>query len=547
MLYLTIDVPLPRRNLQFVGRNRFRTDAIGGERCAGIAGDVAFFQDMQPHHIVFVVDVLDDDFSHFFRVVDAREVADDIAVEQRAVCGLGRCRDDTVGTIALLVDFLVVGIDDSRAIVAEKRQLLLQFLRKPEVVAVEKGDETTFGGPDSHVSRRRGHPNRVVVEKNVNFRVLRGVFLCNFDGIVRRTILDDEQFPVLIGLRKHRLDGRTDKPRCVVHRHYDRHQAHVRNLGFRTFPYRIVLSSHYQIFAAAKVINKMRSKEVISKKIANFVGEISKHQTMRTLFCSILTLFLLVSDGSQMTISAQQPAEYQLVFSDEFNQPNGSRPDPAKWTCHEREPVTWARWISNSPKVAYIKNGSLVCRAIPNKSEPSDTARMLTGAVCTKGKFEFQYGKVEVRMKTNSKAGNFPAAWLFKQYEKGNQYGEIDIVEMFGKRGVASHAAHSKLTFNNPRHGQRNEFQEKTDVTKWHVYGIEWTPEYISWSIDGTIVAHFRKSSNADLLKRGQWSFDFPFYLILNQSVGNGEWGNYGNTRQTYETRFDWIRVWQRK
>lgn len=286
---------------------------------------------------------------------------------------------------------------------------------------------------------------------------------------------------------------------------------------------------------------------VVSQIISNFVSRNFNSMTnMRTFLCSILTAFLIVSDGSQTFVSAQQPAEYKLVFSDEFNLPNGSQPDSLKWVRHEREPVTWARWISNSPKVVYIKNGKLICRAIPNRSEPSDTASMLTGAITTKGKFEFQYGKVEVRMKTNRKGGNFPAAWLFKQHDRNN-YGEIDIIETFGKRGVAAHAAHSKLTFNNPRHGQRNEFQNKLDVTKWHIYGIEWTPEYISWSVDGEIVAHFRKSSNAETLKRGQWSFDYPFYLILNQSVGNGEWGNYGNTRQTYETRFDWIRVWQRK
>ena len=51
-----------------------------------------------------------------------------------------------------------------------------------------------------------------------------------------------------------------------------------------------------------------------------------------------------------------------------------------------------------------------MCKAIPNRHLATDTAQMLTGAVFTKDKFEFRYGKVEVRMKTNRRVGNFPAA-----------------------------------------------------------------------------------------------------------------------------------------
>jgi len=265
---------------------------------------------------------------------------------------------------------------------------------------------------------------------------------------------------------------------------------------------------------------------------------------IRNTICFILLVFFV---GDVPSVKAQeQNEEWQLVFSDEFNQKNGSQPDPAKWNRHMRYKGTWSRWISDSPDVVYIKNGSLVCRAIPNKKELADTAKMLTGAVNTKGKFEFQYGKVEVRMKTNMKEGSFPAAWMAKNNHL-DQYGEIDIVENFGKKVGATHAIHSQLTFNNAKHGQKNSFREDIDATKWHVYGMEWAPTYVRWFVDGTQVAYFEKSKDPELLKKGQWTFDYPFFLILNQSVGNGEYGNYGNTKKRYETRFDWIRVYQKK
>ena len=121
---------------------------------------------------------------------------------------------------------------------------------------------------------------------------------------------------------------------------------------------------------------------------------------------NILNLLLgVIVLSSDTTPLKAQEVEWRLVFSDEFNQPNGSQPDPAKWNRAMRNPSIWARWNSNSDKVVFIKNGSLVCRAIPNKVEPSDTAKMLTGGVNTMNKFEFQYGKVEVRMKTNFTRG----------------------------------------------------------------------------------------------------------------------------------------------
>ena len=135
-----------------------------------------------------------------------------------------------------------------------------------------------------------------------------------------------------------------------------------------------------------------------------------RKELLITICILILALFVL-SMSTDFAGTDQQKDEWQLIFSDEFNQPDGSRPDAAKWSCPARNHSQWNRWISNSSEVAFIKGGSLVCRAIPNKNK-ADTAKMLTGAVESRNKFSFQYGKVEVRMKTNMRVGNFPAAWM---------------------------------------------------------------------------------------------------------------------------------------
>lgn len=58
--------------------------------------------------------------------------------------------------------------------------------------------------------------------------------------------------------------------------------------------------------------------------------------------------------------------KYVLVFSDEFNLPNGSQSDSSKWSRCQRYDSQWNRWISSSKDVVFIKNGTLFCRAIPN-------------------------------------------------------------------------------------------------------------------------------------------------------------------------------------
>ena len=239
--------------------------------------------------------------------------------------------------------------------------------------------------------------------------------------------------------------------------------------------------------------------------------------------------------------------DYKLIFSDEFNLPDGSQPDSTKWKRCRRNPSRWARWISDSKDVVYIKNGKLVCRAIPNKDLKADTAQMLTGAIETMGVFEMKYGKVEVRMRTNAKIGNSPAAWIRNDQRRYKLYSEIDIMESFGKKKEVLHTIHSEYTVNNPKHGEKNLFKSKTNVTKWHIYGIIWTPTEVIWTIDGKETGRYHKSSSSTLLAKHQWTFNQPMFLRLNQSLVYGSVEQNLDTKTTYATEFDWIRVYQKR
>lgn len=173
---------------------------------------------------------------------------------------------------------------------------------------------------------------------------------------------------------------------------------------------------------------------------------------------------------------------------------------------------------------------------------------MLTGSVETQGRFAFKYGKIEVRMKTKRHPGNFPAAWLMPQPPCPNHPdgGEIDIFETIDNENKAHFSLHTRWTYTLKKRDVPNTTEVDVNVEKWHVYGLVWTPTSLTWTIDGQPVFVYKKSSDSKKLAEGQWPFDRPFYIILNQSVGKkGAWAGEPDTSFTYERQFDWVRVYK--
>ena len=236
--------------------------------------------------------------------------------------------------------------------------------------------------------------------------------------------------------------------------------------------------------------------------------------------------------------------EYMLVFRDEFNEPDGTLPDAKVWRyCTRRPKVTWARYLSNSPEVAFIKDGNLVLRAIPNPDKSKDNVPMLTGGIETSQSFTFRFGRVECRALVNPFIGNFPAIWMMPKTNLGwPKGGEIDIFEQIDNEQHCYATVHSTWT-----QSHRNELHSGNllmPMNRYHTYAVEWKEDVLTFFADGKRVFQYKKQNDS----QEQWPFDKSnFYLILNQSVGNGSWAKNPNENHTYEMRIDWIRVYQKK
>ena len=246
----------------------------------------------------------------------------------------------------------------------------------------------------------------------------------------------------------------------------------------------------------------------------------------------------------------QEGSEWHLVFSDEFNAEDMSQPVDEKWMRCQRQGATWNRWLSDSEEVIYLQGGDLVARAIPNPDKESDPVDMITGGIKSNNRFGFTYGYVEARIKSNPWTGNFPAFWMMPEDQSAGwpDCGEIDIWETIDAQERSWHTVHSNWTYdlkytNNPK----SSFDVATSHDRYHTYGLEWNEDKLAWFVDGKKVGEYAKSTDESHLSEGQWPFDKHFHLILNQSVGNNAWAANADINHTYETRFDWVRVYQKE
>jgi beta-glucanase (GH16 family) len=79
----------------------------------------------------------------------------------------------------------------------------------------------------------------------------------------------------------------------------------------------------------------------------------------------------------------------------------------------------------------------------------------------------------------------------------------------------------------------------------FHVYAVQWSPDRIAFSIDGT---EYFEVTPARLPQGAKWVFDHPFFLLVNLAVG-GRWPGYPDETTTFPQmmKIDWVRVWQRR
>jgi beta-glucanase (GH16 family) len=250
------------------------------------------------------------------------------------------------------------------------------------------------------------------------------------------------------------------------------------------------------------------------------------------------------------------PSVWTLVWSDEFSTPDGSMPDPKKWT-YDLGGKGWGNneleSYTNRPENAHIEKGNLVITARKETYTATDgvTRDYTSARLKTQGLFTQTYGRIEARIKIPAGQGMWPAFWMLGEdipTVGWPKCGEIDIMENIGKEpdklhgslhGPGTTAYTSDLTsiFTLPA-GQNF-------ADDFHLYAVEWSPDIVRFYVDANLYATFRQS---DWSSGGKWVFDHPFFIILNLAVG-GDWPGPpdANTKFPQSMLVDYVRVYTKR
>ena len=256
----------------------------------------------------------------------------------------------------------------------------------------------------------------------------------------------------------------------------------------------------------------------------------------------------------------------ELVWSDEFDQDGTVSQD--KWNVETIPPNNGSWWngelqfYTDKEDNIRVEEGLLKITA---KYESFEGKNYTSARINTQDKFEFIYGRVEMRAKLPNWEGMWPAFWLLGANidEIGwPNCGELDILEhgdyvkdsTSNDPGLISSAVHygpqdySRQTTNVPGKiffdtGQERFIRSEKIIEKpfeeYHTYTMQWAPDKIQFFIDDEMHLEFPMQSQHS-------PFDKPFFLLLNLAVG-GHWTDGyvapGFTNATYE--IDYVRVYQ--
>lgn len=267
---------------------------------------------------------------------------------------------------------------------------------------------------------------------------------------------------------------------------------------------------------------------------------------MKRLTLAVVVVLASLASFAGCRDSPTGSDQWTLAWSDEFEGPLGTPPNPATWSAETG--TNWGNaqleYDTDRPTNASLDGeGNLVITARKELfgGQPYTSARLTTA-----GRRTVQYGKIEARMKLPRGQGMWPAFWLLGANVATVGWpttGEIDVMEYRGQEpGTVIGSLHGPGYSGGSAKTRRYSPSATRFDNSFHVFSIEWTTDRVDWFVDGTRYYGVGRSEVP-----GPWVFDHPFNILLNLAVG----GNFVGAPNEF-TPFpqamvvDWVRVYER-
>lgn len=265
---------------------------------------------------------------------------------------------------------------------------------------------------------------------------------------------------------------------------------------------------------------------------------------LSTLSVSILILSSCENEPTKPFTTDPSLAEYKLVWQDEFNG-DSREPNSEEWYYEtgnhgwgNKEIQNYIAGHKGKDTCALVEDGKL---KITLKKVGDE---ILSIRINTKD--SWQYGYFEGRLKLPKGKGTWPAFWMLPDNMKSwPDEGEIDIMEHVAYDPNVIHSTIHCAAYNHKIGTQKaKQINIPTSMEEFHVYAVEWTPNYIKGFVDGKCYFTFFNDKKDD---NTTWPFNKPFNLKLNLA-----WGGWGGAQgldesalpTTYE--IDYVRVFQK-
>ena len=229
---------------------------------------------------------------------------------------------------------------------------------------------------------------------------------------------------------------------------------------------------------------------------------------------------------SDPLLSTKNPsASWKIIWEDNFDDPSLST---AKWNI-----IDWAAEKNNeleyyTPDNVSLTNGNL---CIITEKKQYNGRSFTSGAIETKDKFHFLYGKAEIRAKLPKGKGIFPAFWMLAQND--SDLPEIDIMEMIGDYPSEIWMVYHWLDGDEQKRNYTSytgpDFSED-----YHIFSIEWSSDKMVWLIDNAEVFSTDHAPNQ------------PMFLYINTAVG-GVWPGSPDTKTIFPQSLlvDYVRIYK--
>lgn len=301
----------------------------------------------------------------------------------------------------------------------------------------------------------------------------------------------------------------------------------------------------------------------------------------KALFPLLLVAFLPLFVYAQALAGPRTYEGMKLVWHDEFDQPGA--PDPDRWQFEHgfvrNQELQWYQ-----PQNARVCGGVLQITGrrerVKNPAYQPDSrnwkrnreyAEYTSSCLESRQRFEFHYGRLEVRARIPIAPGAWPAIWTLGNQGGWPACGEVDLMEYYRVPPAdvnIHHQAQAQRTVpvllanacwqgadgRDAWNTGRWPFTRWTSAdpdwaSKFHTWRMDWTPEAIRLYLDDELLNDI-PTSQAEPTREGGFN---PFrndrpgfgqYILLNLAIG-GCGGEVDDTAFPMVYEVDYVRVYQ--